>query len=79
MQWLKDVEQRMGVRKEELMAAELNRLREQASMGFAVITGHQSEKTTIPLGGDYRLTYRSGAADVKILINKTNFEGCPIG
>ncbi|MDA8906944.1 phage terminase large subunit [Planktomarina temperata] len=41
-----DVEQRMGVRKEELMAAELNRLREQASMGFAVITGHQSEKTT---------------------------------
>jgi len=28
------------------MAAELNRLREQASMGFAVITGHQSEKTT---------------------------------
>ena len=40
-----DVEQRMGVRKEELMAAELNRLREQASMGFAVITGHQSEKT----------------------------------
>ncbi|MDB2466791.1 phage terminase large subunit [Planktomarina temperata] len=41
-----DVEQRMGVRKEELMAAELNRLREQASMGFAIITGHQSEKTT---------------------------------
>ena len=40
-----DVEQRMGVRKEELMAAEINRLREQASMGFAVITGHQSEKT----------------------------------
>ena len=40
-----DVEQRMGVRKEELMAAELNRLREQASMGFAVITGHQSETT----------------------------------
>ena len=37
-----DVEQRMGVRKEELMAAEINRLREQASMGFAVITGHQS-------------------------------------
>ena len=35
----------MGVRKEELMAAELNRLRERASMGFAVITGHQSEKT----------------------------------
>ncbi|MDP4063317.1 hypothetical protein IMCC1933_09370 [Rhodobacteraceae bacterium IMCC1933] len=39
-----DVEQRMVVRKEELMAAELNGLREQASMGFAVITGHQSEK-----------------------------------
>ncbi|MDA7454832.1 phage terminase large subunit [Planktomarina temperata] len=41
-----DVEQRMGVRKEELMAAEMNRLREQASMGFAVITGHQSGETT---------------------------------
>jgi len=41
-----DVEQRMGVRKEELMAAEINRLREQASMGFAVITGHQSGETT---------------------------------
>ncbi|MDA9317624.1 phage terminase large subunit [bacterium] len=41
-----DVEQRMGVRKEELMAAEINRLREQASMGFAIITGHQSEKTS---------------------------------
>jgi choline kinase len=40
-----DVEQRMGVHKEELMAAEINRLREQASMGFVVITGHQSEKT----------------------------------
>jgi hypothetical protein len=39
-----DVEQRMVVRKEELMAAELNGLREQACMGFAVITGHQSEK-----------------------------------
>ena len=41
-----DVEQRMGVRKEELMAAEINRLREQASMGFAVITGHQSGEAT---------------------------------
>ena len=40
-----DVEQRMGVRKEELMAAEMNRLREQASMGFAIITGHQSATT----------------------------------
>jgi hypothetical protein len=33
----------------------------------------------IPLGGDYRLTYRSDAADVKILTKQTNFEGCPIG
>ena len=41
-----DVEQRMGVRKEELMAAELNRLREQTSLSFAIITGHQSEKTS---------------------------------
>ena len=39
-----DVEHRMVVLKEELTAAELNRLREQASVGFAVITGHQSEK-----------------------------------
>ena len=31
-----DVEQRMGVGNEELMAAELNRLREQASLGFAL-------------------------------------------
>jgi len=30
----------------ELMSAELNRLREQASLGFAIITGHQSEKTS---------------------------------
>ena len=40
-----DVEQRMGARKDELMAAEINRLREQASMGFAIITGHQSATT----------------------------------
>ena len=40
-----DVEQRMGVRKEELMAAGMIKLREQASMCFAVITGHQSETT----------------------------------
>jgi len=31
------------------------------------------------LGSDYRSTYRSGAAVVKTSINKTNFEGCPIG
>ena len=41
-----DVEQRMGVGNEELMAAELNRLRAQTSLGFAIITGHQSEKTS---------------------------------
>ena len=41
-----DVEQRMGARSEELMVAELDRLREQATMGLAVITGHQREKTT---------------------------------
>jgi hypothetical protein len=40
-----DVEQRMGALKDELMAAEINRLREQASMGFAIITGHQSATT----------------------------------
>ena len=40
-----DVEQRMGALKDELMADEINRLREQASMGFAIITGHQSATT----------------------------------
>ena len=41
-----DVEQRMGMRKEELMSAEMNRLREQPSMGFVVITGHQNHEPT---------------------------------
>ena len=41
-----DVEKRMGARREELMVLELDRLREQDSMGFATITGHQKEKTT---------------------------------
>jgi Holliday junction resolvasome RuvABC endonuclease subunit len=40
-----DAEQRIGARREELMSVELDRLREQASLGFALITGHQSEKT----------------------------------
>ena len=40
-----DVEVRMGVRREEMMVAELDRLRDAASMGYAVITGHQSQKT----------------------------------
>ena len=43
---VQDVEKRMGTRREELMVAKLDRLREQASMGFAIITGHQKEKTT---------------------------------
>jgi len=42
-----DVEQRMGVRREEMMVAELDRLRDAASMGYAVITGHQSQKTNL--------------------------------
>ena len=41
-----DVEQRMGVRREEMMVLELDRLKAAASMGYAVITGHQSEKTS---------------------------------
>ena len=41
-----DVEVRMGVRREEMMVAELDRLRDAASMGYAVITGYQSQKTT---------------------------------
>ena len=36
----------MGARREELMVLELDRLREQASMGFAIITGRPKEKTT---------------------------------
>ena len=40
-----DVEVRMGARKEELMVAELDSLKAAASMGFAVITGHQSGET----------------------------------
>ena len=40
-----DVEVRMGARKEELMVAELDRLKAAASMGFAVITGHQGGET----------------------------------
>ena len=42
-----DVEQRMGVRREEMMVAELDRLRDAASMGYAVITGHQRQKTNL--------------------------------
>ena len=44
---VQDVEKRMGARREELMVAKLDRLREQASMGFAIITGHQKEKTNL--------------------------------
>jgi hypothetical protein len=44
---VQDVEKRMGTRREELMVAKLDRLREQASMGFAINTGHQKEKTNL--------------------------------
>ncbi len=37
-----DVEQRMSIRKEELMMAEVNRMKDQANMGLAVISGHQA-------------------------------------
>jgi len=37
-----DVEQRMSIRKEELMMAEVNRMKDQATMGLAVISGHQA-------------------------------------
>ena len=40
-----DVEVRMGARREELMVAELDRLTAAASMGLAVLTGHQGQKT----------------------------------
>jgi hypothetical protein len=40
-----DVEVRMGARKEELMVAELDKLKAAASMGLAVITGHQGGET----------------------------------
>jgi len=36
----------MGVRREEMMVLELDRLKAAASMGYAVITGHRSEKTS---------------------------------
>lgn len=42
-----NVEVRMGTRCEELMIAELDRLRDQASMGLAVITGHQEQRATL--------------------------------
>ena len=42
-----DVEKRMGAHREELMVAKLDRLREQASMSFATITGQQKEKTNL--------------------------------
>ena len=42
-----DVEKRMGAHREELMVAKLDRLREQASMGFAIIRDHQKEKTNL--------------------------------
>jgi hypothetical protein len=40
-----DAEMRMGARKEELMIAELGRLKAAASVGLAVITGHQGKET----------------------------------
>jgi hypothetical protein len=40
-----DAKVRMGARKEELMVAELDRLKAAASMGLAVITGHQGQET----------------------------------
>ena len=42
-----DVEKRMVACREELMVAKLDRLREQAFMSFAIITGHQKEKTNL--------------------------------
>ena len=42
-----DVEQRMSIRREEMMVLELDRLRAAASMGYAVITGHQGQKTNL--------------------------------
>ena len=40
-----DAKVRMGARKEELMVAELGRLKAAASMGLAVFTGHQGQET----------------------------------
>jgi hypothetical protein len=37
-----DVEQRMSIRKEELMMSEIHRLKDQSNMGLAVISGHQA-------------------------------------
>ena len=40
-----DVEVHMGVRRDEMMVAELYRLKAGAYLGLGVITGHQSQKT----------------------------------
>ena len=46
-----DVENRIQVRREEKLMAEINRMKDQASLGFAVFTGHNSEGL---LKGDLR-------------------------
>ena len=46
-----DVENRIQVRREEKLMAEINRMKDQASLGFAVVTGHNSEGL---LKGDLR-------------------------
>jgi inactivated superfamily I helicase len=40
-----DAEVRMGASRDELMVAELDRLKAAASLGLAVITGHQGQET----------------------------------
>jgi hypothetical protein len=42
-----DVEQRMSIRKEELMMAEVSRMKDQANMGLAVISGHQAHTKSL--------------------------------
>ena len=37
-----DAEERIAIRQEERLMAEVNRIKDQASLGFAVVMGHQS-------------------------------------
>ena len=55
-----DVEQRMGVRREEMMVAELDRLRERLLWVTLLLRDTKVRRPI--LGGNYRLTYRSDAA-----------------
>jgi hypothetical protein len=41
-----DAEERIAIRQEERLMAEVNRIKDQASLGFAVVMGHQGHDHT---------------------------------